>query len=41
VAFGGTAVFRLPHRAPLDKDSGARQGITTDSPDSTTFWIGS
>ena len=33
--------FRLPHRAPLGIDSGARQRITTDSSDSTTFWIGS
>src|SRR5579862_1424845 len=41
VAVGRTAMFRLPHRAPLSGDSGARQGITTDSPDSTTLWIGS
>jgi uncharacterized protein (DUF1330 family) len=33
-------MFRLPHRAPLGKDAGARQGITNDSSDSTTFWIG-
>jgi hypothetical protein len=33
-------VFRLPHRAPLGKDAGATQGITNDSSDSTTFWIG-
>jgi hypothetical protein len=36
-----TAVFRLPHRAHLANDSGAKQGITTDSSDSTTSWIGS
>jgi hypothetical protein len=35
------AMFWLPHRAPLSKDPGATQGITNDSPDSTTFWIGS
>ena len=34
-------VQRLPRRAPLSIDSGARQRITTDSSDSTTFWIGS
>ena len=34
-------VFRLPHWAPLGIDSGARQRITSDSSDSTTFWIGS
>src|SRR5487761_1226097 len=41
VAVGGTAVFRLPHRAPLGKDAGARKRITNDSSDSTTLWIGS
>src|SRR6202035_3414185 len=41
MAIGGTAVFRLPHSAPLSSDAGARQGITTDSSDSTTLWIGS
>src|SRR5436305_1004906 len=41
VAVGGTAVFRLPHSAPLSSDAGAREGITTDSSDSTTLWIGS
>jgi hypothetical protein len=34
-------MFRLPHPAPLSRDSGAREGITTDSSDSTTLWIGS
>jgi len=34
------AVLRLPHRA-LSKESSAQQGITTDSSDSTSFWIGS
>ena len=38
---GSTTVFRLPHAAPHDCDSGATQGITNDSFDSTTFWIGS
>src|ERR1051326_221368 len=38
---GSAAVFRLPHRAPLNGHSGATQGITTDSSDSTTSWIGS
>src|SRR5205085_356647 len=38
---GSTAVFRLPHSAPLSSDAGAREGITTDSSDSTTLWIGS
>src|SRR2546423_5792178 len=41
VTVGSTAVFRLPHSAPLSSDSGAREGITTDSSDSTTLWIGS
>src|SRR5205085_9130021 len=41
VAVGSTALFRLPHEAPLSSDSGAREGITTDSSDSTTLWIGS
>src|ERR1700682_2038777 len=41
VAVGSTAMFRLPHSAPLSHDSGAREGITTDSSDSTTLWIGS
>src|SRR5260370_24010269 len=41
VAVRRTAMLWLPHRAPLGKDSGAPQGITTDSPDSTTLWIGS
>src|SRR6202162_4918348 len=41
VAVGSTAVFRLPHSAPLSSVSGAREGITTDSSDSTTLWIGS
>jgi len=37
----GAAMFRFPHLGtPLD-DSGAAQGITNDSSDSTTFWIGS
>ena len=34
------AVFRCPHAAPSKRIS-ARQGITTDSSDSTSFWIGS
>src|ERR671911_758034 len=34
------SMFRLPHEAPLP-DSGATQGITTDSTDSTSFRIGS
>jgi hypothetical protein len=34
-------MFRLPHPAPLHSDSDARQGITSDSSDSTTFGIGS
>jgi hypothetical protein len=34
-------VLRLPHSAPLSSDAGAREGITTDSSDSTTLWIGS
>src|SRR5690242_18356661 len=38
---GSAAVFRLPHRAPLNGHSGATQGITTDPSDSTTSWIGS
>src|SRR5438067_11504155 len=38
---GSAAVFRLPHRAPLNSHSGATQGIITDSSDSTTSWIGS
>jgi hypothetical protein len=38
---GSTTVFRLPHAAPHVCDSGATQGITNDSFDSTTFWIGS
>src|SRR5207244_937648 len=41
VAVGRTAMFRLPHPAPLSRDSGAREGITTDPSDSTTLWIGS
>src|SRR5260370_19671233 len=41
VAVGSTAMFRLPHPAPLKAQSGAREGITTDSSDSTTLWIGS
>src|SRR5690242_13070698 len=41
VAVGGSAVFRLPHSAPLSSNAGAREGITTDSSDSTTLWIGS
>src|SRR5438094_10410602 len=41
VAVGSTAVFSVPHSAPLSSDSGAREGITTDSSDSTTLWIGS
>src|SRR5580700_7140476 len=41
VPVGSTAMFRLPHLAPLSRDSGAREGITTDSSDSTTLWIGS
>src|SRR5207244_13484029 len=41
VAVGRTAMFRLPHPAPLSRDSGAREGITTDSSDSTTLWVGS
>src|SRR6202167_2826010 len=38
---GSTTVFRLPHAAPHVCDSGTTQGITNDSFDSTTFWIGS
>src|SRR6202043_1405082 len=41
VAVGSTAMFSFPHSAPLTHDSGAREGITTDSSDSTTLWIGS
>src|SRR5204863_9267086 len=41
MAVSSTAVFRLPHSAPLSSDPGAREGITTDSSDSTTLWIGS
>src|SRR5579864_7051116 len=41
VAVSSTAMLRLPHRAPLGEGSGAKEGITTDSPDSTTSWIGS
>src|SRR5438105_5053165 len=41
VAVGRTAMFRLPHPAPLSRASGAREGITTDPSDSTTLWIGS
>src|SRR5436190_9553952 len=41
MAVGSTAVFRLPHSAPLSRDAGAGEGITTDSSDSTTLWIGS
>jgi hypothetical protein len=41
MAVGSTPVFRLPHSAPLSSDAGAREGITTDSADSTTLWIGS
>jgi hypothetical protein len=39
-AIGGNAVFGLPHLALL-KESCAKQGITTDSLDSTSSWIGS
>lgn len=38
---GSTTVFRLPHAAPHVCDSGTTQGITNDSFDSITFWIGS
>src|SRR3982074_524594 len=41
MAVGSTAVFRLPHSAPISSDAGARDRITTDSSDSTTLWIGS
>src|SRR5438876_986172 len=41
MAVGSTAVFRLPHLAPLSSDAGAGEGITTDSSDATTLWIGS
>src|SRR5438445_385996 len=41
VAVRSTAMFRLPHPASLKAESGAGQGITTDSSDSTTLWIGS
>src|SRR5262245_45853597 len=41
MAVDSTAVFRLPHSAPLSSDAGAKEGITTDSSDSTTLWIGS
>src|SRR4029077_11222422 len=41
MAVGSTAVFRLPHSAPLSSDAGAGEGITTDSFESTTLWIGS
>src|SRR6202162_5114055 len=41
MAVGSAAVFRLPHSAPLSSVSGAREGITTDSSDSATLWIGS
>src|ERR1700675_3359451 len=34
------AVFGFPHRALLEESS-AKQGITTDSHDSTSSWIGS
>src|SRR5262249_37513532 len=41
MAVDSPAVFRLPHSAPLSSDAGAKEGITTDSSDSTTLWIGS
>src|SRR5438046_7353336 len=41
LAVGSTAMFRLPHSAPLSSNAGAGEGITTDSSDSTTLWIGS
>src|SRR5438105_13368712 len=34
VAVRSTAMFRLPHPAPLKAESGAGEGITTDSSDS-------
>jgi hypothetical protein len=40
-AVRGYAVFRLPHRALLQKESSAQQGITSDSFDSRSFRIGS
>ena len=40
-AFSRTTMFRLPHQAPSKNESGANQGITTDSTDSRTFGIGS
>src|SRR2546430_15496 len=36
---GSAAVFGLPHLATPSLDAGAREGTTTDSYDSTTFWI--
>jgi len=39
-AIGSAAMFRLPHWHP-SRESGASQGIITDSSDSTTFRIGS
>jgi hypothetical protein len=41
MAVGSTAMFRLPHSTPLNSDAGIGEGITTDSSDSTTLWIGS
>ena len=37
----GAPMFRFPHLGTPSDDSGAAQGITNDSSDSTTFWIGS
>jgi hypothetical protein len=41
VAVDSTGMFRLPHWAALNRDSVAREGITTDASYSTTLWIGS
>jgi hypothetical protein len=41
VPLSGEAMFRFPHLDTPLNDSGAAQGITNDSFDSTTFWIGS
>ena len=40
-ALRSAAMFRLPHLGTPVDDSGATQGITTDSSDSRTFGIGS
>jgi len=41
VPLSGATMFWFPHLDTPLNDSGAVQGITNDSSDSTTFWIGS